>query len=254
MLGVLGTRLIRNPRKMREGGDYPREAGSLRYRFVCPRSESLGEILPGGKHGHRRARTSPLDLPHDRSPVPIGQYQVDHRQIERTVHGDDPQGLSDRGGVGEYREIARLLWVVGESLPSDHGEDMEPHFARAQQALGRRLVRLGYRDDVPRVMAAADVFCLPSHFEGLPMSVIEAMLTGLPVVATDIGGPREQVAQGETGLLVPPASVAPLAEALARLAADPALHARMGEAGRARALERFDEAKVVARTVALLEG
>jgi hypothetical protein len=114
MLGVLGTRLVRNPHKLREGGDYLREAGSLRYRFVCPRSESLGEILPGGKHGHRRARTSPLDLPHDRSPVPIGQYQVDHRQIERTVHGDDPQGLSDRGGVGEYREIARLLWVVGE--------------------------------------------------------------------------------------------------------------------------------------------
>ena len=147
-----------------------------------------------------------------------------------------------------------VLWVVGERLASDHGEDMEPHFARAQQALGRRLVRLGYRDDVPRVMAAADVFCLPSHFEGLPMSVIEAMLTGLPVVATDIGGPREQVAADETGLLVPPATVAPLAEALARLAADPALRARMGEAGRARALERFDEAKVVARTVALLEG
>jgi glycosyltransferase involved in cell wall biosynthesis len=57
---------------------------------------------------------------------------------------------------------------------------------------------------VARLLAAADVFCLPSHFEGLPMSVIEAMLTGLPVVATDIRGPREQVVAGETGLLVPP--------------------------------------------------
>jgi hypothetical protein len=115
MLGVLGTRLVRNPRKTDEAGDYLREAGSLRYRLISPRCECLGEILSGGKHGHRRARTSPLDLPHDRRPVPIGQYLVDHRQIERTVHGDDPQGLSDRGGVGEYREIARLLWVVGES-------------------------------------------------------------------------------------------------------------------------------------------
>src|SRR3712207_7013773 len=53
----------------------------------------------------------------------------------------------------------------------------------------RRLVRLGYRHDVARVLAAADVFALPSHFEGLPMSVIEAMLTGLSVVATDIRGP-----------------------------------------------------------------
>jgi glycosyltransferase involved in cell wall biosynthesis len=147
-----------------------------------------------------------------------------------------------------------VLWVVGERLASDHGEDLEPHFARAAARLGRRLLRLGYRHDIPALLAAADIFCLPSHFEGLPMSVIEAMLTGLPVVASDIRGPREQVRQGETGLLVPPASIGPLAEALSRLAADPALRATMGAAGRGRALAHFDEAKVVARTIALLEA
>lgn len=147
-----------------------------------------------------------------------------------------------------------VLWVVGERLASDHGEDLEPHFERAAAVLGRRLLRLGYRTDVARLLAAADVFCLPSHFEGLPMSVIEAMLTGLPVVATDIRGPREQVVDGATGLLVPPATVAPLAAALSRLAGDATLRAAMGEAGRARALDLFDEAKVLARTVALLEG
>lgn len=146
------------------------------------------------------------------------------------------------------------LWVVGERLASDHGADLEPDFARAAAALGPRLTRLGYRHDVPRLLAAADVFALPSHFEGLPMSIIEAMLTGLPVVATDIRGPREQVVHGETGLLVPPAQDAPLAAALTRLAGDPALRARMGETGRARALDRFDEAKVVARTIELLGG
>jgi glycosyltransferase involved in cell wall biosynthesis len=145
-----------------------------------------------------------------------------------------------------------MLWVVGERLSSDHGEDLEPHFARAEAALGRRIRRLGYRHDVARILAGADAFCLPSHFEGLPMSVIEAMLTGLPVVATDIRGPREQVVEGATGYLVPPMQDAPLAAALSRLAADPALRARMGAAGRARALERFDEAKVVARTLDLL--
>ncbi|MBW8270137.1 glycosyltransferase family 4 protein [Caldovatus aquaticus] len=145
-----------------------------------------------------------------------------------------------------------VLWVVGERLPTDHGEDLEPHFARAAAALGPRLKRLGYRHDVARLLAAADVFALPSHFEGLPMSVIEAMLTGLPVVATDIRGPREQVVPGETGFLVPPGAVAPLAEAITRLAADPALRARMGAAGRARALARFTEAAVVARTLDLL--
>jgi glycosyltransferase involved in cell wall biosynthesis len=111
---------------------------------------------------------------------------------------------------------------------------------------------LGYRSDVAALLAAADIFVLPSHFEGLPMSVIEAMLTGLPVVATDIRGPREQVVPEVTGLLVPPASVAPLAAALHRLTGDRAAREAMGEAGRTRALELFDEAKVVARTLRLL--
>jgi len=141
------------------------------------------------------------------------------------------------------------LWVVGERLATDHGEDLEPHFARAAAAMGPRLVRLGYRTDVAALLAAADVFCLPSHFEGLPMSIIEAMLTGLPVVATDISGVREQVVDGETGLLVPPFAVPPLAVALTRLAGDSALRARFGASGRARALARFDEAVVVARTL-----
>jgi glycosyltransferase involved in cell wall biosynthesis len=144
------------------------------------------------------------------------------------------------------------IWVVGERLASDHGESMEPHFARAAVTLGPRFRRLGYRTDIPRILAAADIFALPSHFEGLPMSVIEAMLCGLPVVATDIRGPREMVLPEKTGFLVPPMTVAPLAAALQRLAQDPALRARMGEAGRLRALDRFDEAKVVAHTLDLL--
>src|SRR4051794_21524508 len=142
------------------------------------------------------------------------------------------------------------LWVVGERLVSDHGDDMEPEFARA--GLGSRLRRLGYRTDVPDVLAAAAIFTLPSHFEGLPMSVIEAMLTGLPVVATNIRGPREQVVDGVTGLLVPPATVQPLTAAIRRLVDDPVLRARMGEAGRVRALAHYTEAEVVERTLDLL--
>ncbi len=145
-----------------------------------------------------------------------------------------------------------VLWVVGERLESDHGEDLEPYFRDA--GLGGRLVRLGYRADVAAVLAAADIFALPSHFEGLPMSVIEAMLTGLPVVATDTRGPREQVVDGQTGFLVPPMQAPPLAGALRRLVEDRALRARMGEAGLLRARERFDEAKVIGRTVDLLES
>ena len=146
------------------------------------------------------------------------------------------------------------LWVVGDRLPSDHGVALDAAFEAAARpdALGGRLRRLGYRTDVAALLAAADIFALPSHFEGLPMSVIEAMLCGLPVVATDIRGPREQVVDGETGLLVPPHGVDGLAAALRRLAADAPLRRRLGDAGRERALVRYDEVRVVSRTVELL--
>jgi glycosyltransferase involved in cell wall biosynthesis len=152
--------------------------------------------------------------------------------------------------VTAMRDVDAELWVVGARLDSDRGADMDAVFAAS--GLGEKLRRLGYRDDVPALMAAADIFCLPSHFEGLPMSVIEAMLCALPVVATDIRGPREQVVPEQTGLLVPPMRSAPLAAALSRLARDASLRRSMGEAGRTRAMEKYNEARVVARTLDLL--
>ena len=148
------------------------------------------------------------------------------------------------------RNVPAELWVVGNRLPSDRGEDLAPHFARFAQT--GRLRQLGYRTDVADILAASDIFVLPSHFEGLPMSVIEAMLTGLPVVATDIPGPREQVLAEQTGLLVQVRSAPALAAALARLAADPALRARMGQAGLARARDLFDETRITEHTLDLL--
>ncbi|MDE2515586.1 MAG: glycosyltransferase family 4 protein [Rhodospirillales bacterium] len=162
--------------------------------------------------------------------------------------------VRDKGYAELAEAMAALpeaeLWVVGERLASDRGPDMASVLAGA--GLGDRLRLLGYRADVEALLAAADIFTLPSYFEGLPMSSIEAMLAGLPVVGSDIPGLREQVVPGETGLLVAVRDGGALAAALARLAGDPALRARMGAAGRARALERFDEAKVLARTIALL--
>ncbi|GAB6967748.1 glycosyltransferase family 4 protein [Komagataeibacter kakiaceti JCM 25156] len=145
-----------------------------------------------------------------------------------------------------------VLWVVGERLPGDRGMDLGACFARAARDLGSRLVCLGYREDVAALMAAADIFVLPSQFEGLPMSVVEAMLCGLPVVASDISGPREQVVTGGTGLLVPPGQVHALARALGALVDDAALRQRMGQAGRERACARYTQATVLARTLALL--
>jgi glycosyltransferase involved in cell wall biosynthesis len=78
------------------------------------------------------------------------------------------------------------------------------------------------------------------------------MLTGLPVVATDIRGSREEVVDGATGLLVPVRDAGALAAALSKLAGDPALRAAMGKAGLARARELYDERKVVARQLDLM--
>ncbi len=180
-----------------------------------------------------------LGVPEDRVVVVIVSRLVRHK--------GHPELLAAMAAVPEAE-----LWVVGDRLASDHGADLEPYLA--DSGLGDRLRRLGYREDTAAVLAAADIFALPSHFEGLPMSVIEAMLTGLPVVATAIRGPREQVVDGETGFLVPPRAVVPLAEALRRLVAEPALRAAMGAAGLARARARFDEGRIIGRTLDLMEA
>ena len=142
------------------------------------------------------------------------------------------------------------LWVVGERLASDHAGSIDAALAAAR---GPRLHLLGARDDVPELLRAADIFTLPSHREGMPRSIIEAMMSGLPVVATDVRGSREEVVDGETGRLVPVGQVAPLNRALAALAGSASLRAEWGAAGRARALVLYDEAEVIARQLRHLD-
>jgi len=146
------------------------------------------------------------------------------------------------------------LWVVGERLASDHAGGIADAIAavEADPDLGPRIRFLGYREDVADLLRAADIFVLASHREGMPRSIIEAMMTGLPVVATDIRGAREEVVEGETGFLVPVCDAGPLGAALARLAGDPKLRALLGTVGRARALELYDEARIVTRQIELL--
>jgi glycosyltransferase involved in cell wall biosynthesis len=110
------------------------------------------------------------------------------------------------------------------------------------RGLSDRVELLGARGDVSDVLARSDVFVLSSRSEGFPVSILEAMAAGLPVVATDVGGVAEAVVDGETGILVPAGDPEALAAALRRLVADPALRRRLGAAGRTRAFRRFDVA------------
>lgn len=103
----------------------------------------------------------------------------------------------------------------------------------AQTGLGDRVAFPGHRGDVTRFLAAADVFCLPSKYEGLPLALLEAMAHGLPVAAYAIDGVTEVVTDREQALLAPPGDTAALGGALARLIGDPALRRRLGTAARA---------------------
>ncbi len=120
--------------------------------------------------------------------------------------------------------------------------------------LDDRVKFLGHRDDVPRLLAAADLLVLPSLFEGLPNVVLEAMRFRKPVVATAAPGTTEVVVDGETGLLVPLHDPPALAKAIRTLTDDPALALRMGEAGRAQVDREFGATLMVERFAALFES
>jgi glycosyltransferase involved in cell wall biosynthesis len=107
--------------------------------------------------------------------------------------------------------------------------------------VGNRVSFLGIRTDIPELVAAADVFALSSDWEGNPLSVMEAMAAGRPVVATAVGGVPELVVHGKTGLLVPAGDAVALAEAMRKIGHDEALRKEMGRASAERAASCFDE-------------
>ena len=139
------------------------------------------------------------------------------------------------------------LWIllVGERLASDHASGVEKELAVARNVFGARLVTSGLREDVPQLLSTMDLFCLPSWREGMPRSIIEAMMLAKPVLATDIRGSREEVVAEETGLIVAPQSPKALAGAMERFLLNPEWGRLLGEAGRRRALSIYDERQVV---------
>jgi len=134
------------------------------------------------------------------------------------------------------------LKIVGSG---DLRDDLFEQAARL--GLGSHVDFMGTRSDVPELLRGFDIFVLPSRFEGLPLTVIEAMASGLPVVATQVGGLAELVQDGVNGLLVPPEDPSALADAIETLVRAPELCARMGRAGREIAVSRFDLSVAVRR-------
>jgi glycosyltransferase involved in cell wall biosynthesis len=197
-----------------------------------------------------------------------GSFEIVH-------YGIEPDGASRRyaGGVPRLLCVGRLIPIKGHivllrafaearrRIPALRLDiagrgPLEP----ALRAVAKELeiedaVRfLGYVAPVQRAIEAAAIVVVPSMGEGFGMVALEAMERARPVIAAEIGGLGELVEEGVTGLLVPPGEAQPLEEAIVRLAGDLELAARMGEAGRRRALGQFLQDRCTDRTELLYEG
>jgi glycosyltransferase involved in cell wall biosynthesis len=173
--------------------------------------------------------------------------------------GARPALVNDAPLVGNVARLApqkdhRTLIEAARLVPEAEfvvAGDGELRDELERMAEGARMRFLGMRDDVPELLASFDVFAFPSLFEGLCLAVIEAQAAGVPVVATPVGGIRETVVDGETGLLVPTEDPPALAAAIRRLLEDrPAAEAMAAEARR-RVRERFSIERMVDATLAL---
>jgi glycosyltransferase involved in cell wall biosynthesis len=148
---------------------------------------------------------------------------------------DRAKGHADLIEALAMMRTAAALLLVGDGVLRAELE------ARASAlGLADRVHFLGRRLDVPRLLRRADVACLPSHAEGLPNSVLEAMLAGLPVVVTAVGGCPEFIDDGRNGLLVPPGNVTELGRALDRILSDGTAARAMGARARATVATRFN--------------
>ncbi|MBI3995510.1 MAG: glycosyltransferase [Nitrospirae bacterium] len=128
--------------------------------------------------------------------------------------------------------------------------ELRPRIERQIKELNleKRVILTGFRDDIPRLLAAMDIVVLPSHLEGLGTSLLDAMAMARPVVATRVGGIPEMVEDGVNGRLVPPRDPDALAGALIDLIRRPDERKRMGAAGRARMLKLFSAEAMVEQT------
>ncbi|WP_243092671.1 glycosyltransferase family 4 protein [Thermus hydrothermalis] len=184
---------------------------ALRYRVVPP--ERIRLVWNGVPDTPLRANPShnPPRI------VMVGRFapQKDHALLLRAL--------------AELRDLPWRLDLVGQG-------PLLPEVQALAERLGleQRVRFLGKRLDVDRILADAQVFVLASNWEGLPLSVLEAMRAGLPVVASDVGGVREAVLEGRTGFLVPRGDVTLLRERLALLLQDPSLRVALGREGRKR--------------------
>jgi glycosyltransferase involved in cell wall biosynthesis len=197
-------------------------------------------VVPLGDRIGRDAARAALGLDH-RQPVVLTVGRLTHMKAQCHLVDAVP------GLVVRFPDLAVVLLGDGPLR-----EALEKQAAGL--GMGGAVRFPGHRTDARALLAAADVFALPSRHEGMPLAALEAMEAGLPVVATRVIGSEEVVEDGVTGALVRPADPTALGEALGRLLADPDLRRRQGAAGRRRYLAGFTRERMARDTAALYEA
>ncbi len=185
--------------------------------------------------------------------------------LTRFMPGPEPEGdpvvvlparLLWNKGVGQFVDAARLLrrrgvkarFILAGKPDAVNPSSIDPRQI-AEWAEEGVVECPGWVDDMPKLLAASHIVCLPSYREGLPKSLIEASAAGRAIVTTDVPGCRDVVRNGDNGLLIPPYEVVTLAAALQRLIEDNELRRRMGARGRIRAEQEFGLEHVIPATL-----
>ena len=204
-------------------------------------SAALAQFL--AQHGFPRNRLHVIP-----NGVELGE-RADHGSREPVVVACAAL-LERRKGVDVLLEAAAIAQAPLRLEILGDGPERTVLEARARE-LGLDAVFAGYVGDVRERLREADIFVLPARAENLPMAILEAMATGLPVVSTRVGGNAELVEDQVNGLLVEPDDASALASALDRLATDPAARSRMGNAGYERVRHEFEAGATARRMVSL---
>lgn len=183
------------------------------------------------------------------------------RKVAVRKHHTNPVSLMMVARVGPQKDHSRLLRALWGCTDLEWnlqiiggGDDLALRVLAEQMEIADRINFRGERDDVPELMDRdADIYLLISNWEGLPRSILEAMRSGLPVIASDVGGVRECVLDGLTGRVVPPGQDQPLVAALRDLLQDRQRQRDMGLAGRTHFEENFTFLAMAKRTLAVYE-
>jgi len=212
---------------------------------------------------HRRIRDKALEWVGDEGRIEILYNPVDLRQFDAAPRSADrPPTVLMMGEVGERKgafDLAATIPTILQSVPdarfrfAGNGETDKLQAQVDAMGVSEHVDVMGWvaGEDKTAAFSSADVYCLPSYAENLPVSVLEAMAARLPVVGTPVAGTPEAIIEGETGFMVTPGDQEAIADRITRLLLDPRLRDQMAAAGRSRAETHFDNEVVVKRLVSL---